>query len=338
MHASENGWAPLDTLLDCAEELGIDVASFRVELAQKLTLHQQVRDELSLLETYSYYDRSLVDAIRGAVYRMAGQAPITLDQYEILFHYMLGADDLYGALKAIWKFSAYAQQSLEKASMKLERNRGETRLSINWGVGDLERRYASLFYSELYRTIYILEWMIGCPLEIQRLELPFAESGFSRKLKEYLKYPVAYGKPAYTMVFPERMLNKPIVREISDLKLLLKVYPAVSVLQSGLEKLSIRVEHFIISQCISAEKMLSAAQLSTLLNMSETSMRRKLKSEGVSYSEIRRRCQETVAKHLLKNTAQDVGAIGYQVGFEDAAAFRRAFKSWTGLTPAAARR
>lgn len=330
-------WTPIAVLMDCAEDLGISVATFRSELHEKLSFHNNIHDELTLLEVYSYYDRNLVDAIRSAIYKMAGHVPITLAQYEIMFHYMLGADNLHGAIKRIWEFSSVAQQSLESARMELTRKMGEASLSINWGVGDLEKQYSSFFYSEFYRTIYIFEWLIGCPLGIHKIDVPFSKNDYSEKLNKYLNYPISYDKAAYTMHFSERTLDRPIVRNIGDLKFLLKVYPAVSVLQSGMERLSIRVEHFMISQCISSEKMLSAPQLATLLNMSETSMRRKLKSEGTSYGEIRRRCQESVARYLLKSTSQDISCIGYGVGFESAAAFRRAFKSWTGMTPSEAR-
>lgn len=39
------------------------------------------------------------------------------------------------------------------------------------------------------------------------------------------------------------------------------------------------------------------------------------------------------AKHLLETTATATDDIGAQVGYEDPASFRRAFKRMTGVTP-----
>ena len=44
------------------------------------------------------------------------------------------------------------------------------------------------------------------------------------------------------------------------------------------------------------------------------------------------------AKRRLERTEESVEAVGWHVGYEDAAFFRRLFKRVTGLTPAAYRK
>ena len=63
------------------------------------------------------------------------------------------------------------------------------------------------------------------------------------------------------------------------------------------------------------------------------SLSRKLKEEGTNYRNISNHIMEVRACGFLDNTRLSVDAIAAQMGFQDAANFRRAFKSWQGCSP-----
>ena len=69
------------------------------------------------------------------------------------------------------------------------------------------------------------------------------------------------------------------------------------------------------------------------LNLSQSSLYRKLKMADTSYQKIvdQYRCQQ--ALEYLNNSDLSVTKIAEIVGFSDSSNFRRAFKKWTGTTP-----
>jgi AraC-like DNA-binding protein len=69
------------------------------------------------------------------------------------------------------------------------------------------------------------------------------------------------------------------------------------------------------------------------LGTSVRSLRRRLSEHGVSYRALAQATLETSAKQLLGDSRRSVQEIAHDLGFADAAAFHRAFKRWTGLTP-----
>lgn len=73
------------------------------------------------------------------------------------------------------------------------------------------------------------------------------------------------------------------------------------------------------------------------LALSERSLRRRLSEEGWSYSAILQESQLLLAQQLLGDPTLSIQQIGSDVGFASVAAFHRAFKRWTGESPAAFR-
>ena len=67
--------------------------------------------------------------------------------------------------------------------------------------------------------------------------------------------------------------------------------------------------------------------------MSERSLRRHLSQRDTSFRLLLQEVRLFEAKKLLKTTALTVNQIALKLGYQEAANFRSAFKSWTGLTP-----
>jgi AraC-like DNA-binding protein len=69
------------------------------------------------------------------------------------------------------------------------------------------------------------------------------------------------------------------------------------------------------------------------LGMSVRSLRRRLSDDGASYRGLVQGIQEDAAIHALKNPERSLQDAANAAGFADPAAFQRAFKRWTGMTP-----
>ena len=68
--------------------------------------------------------------------------------------------------------------------------------------------------------------------------------------------------------------------------------------------------------------------------LSERSLRRRLAEEGWSYSAILQESQLLLAQQRLADPERSIQQVASDVGFTSTAAFHRAFKRWTGVSPA----
>lgn len=75
-------------------------------------------------------------------------------------------------------------------------------------------------------------------------------------------------------------------------------------------------------------------QTAARLNMSERSLRRRLRAEGVRYSDLAAQAAACAARALLADgrTVANVAAV---LGYADSSSFTHAFKQWTGTSPGA---
>ena len=73
------------------------------------------------------------------------------------------------------------------------------------------------------------------------------------------------------------------------------------------------------------------------LGLSRQTLFRKLKAEGVTFEAVLDELRRRLAMHYLNGRKVSVNETAYLVGFSDPAAFSRAFKRWTGLSPRAMR-
>ncbi|MEA3156254.1 MAG: hypothetical protein QOK44_3843, partial [Betaproteobacteria bacterium] len=59
--------------------------------------------------------------------------------------------------------------------------------------------------------------------------------------------------------------------------------------------------------------------------------------EGTTFQAIKDEVRRDIAIQRLTRSDDAISAIAYDVGFDDPTAFHRAFRHWTGSTPAAYR-
>ncbi|NUG10484.1 AraC family transcriptional regulator [Acinetobacter seifertii] len=73
------------------------------------------------------------------------------------------------------------------------------------------------------------------------------------------------------------------------------------------------------------------------LNISEATVQRRLKHEGVSYQQIKNEIRCDIAIERLSKSNDSIQDISEDLNFHDPSAFHRAFKKWTGISPGAYR-
>ncbi|AEF40671.1 Transcriptional regulator, AraC family [Hoyosella subflava DQS3-9A1] len=74
-------------------------------------------------------------------------------------------------------------------------------------------------------------------------------------------------------------------------------------------------------------------EIASQLHMEERTLRRKLTMEGVSFRDLVDEVRSTLAIEMLGNGQLTVAEVAVRLGYNDGAAFSRAFKRWTGSSP-----
>jgi AraC-like DNA-binding protein len=78
----------------------------------------------------------------------------------------------------------------------------------------------------------------------------------------------------------------------------------------------------------------NAASVARALHMSQRTLRRRLRAEGTSFQLLLEEVRAEIALRFVGGTREGFDAIAERLAFRDASAFFRAFRRWTGTTPA----
>lgn len=79
------------------------------------------------------------------------------------------------------------------------------------------------------------------------------------------------------------------------------------------------------------------AEVAHALTLSERSLQRRLADEGTAFDALLDDVRRELALRYLAAPKTAIGEVAYLLGYSEPSAFHRAFKRWTGLTPAEAR-
>ncbi|MEP7051113.1 MAG: AraC family transcriptional regulator [Pseudomonadota bacterium] len=132
--------------------------------------------------------------------------------------------------------------------------------------------------------------------------------------------------------FDAGILDRPQLHQHLALSAVLREHAEQQLQRVGREPGFIeRLQEYLLSRAPSRiPDMHSAAKD---LGTSARSLRRRLSEQGISYRSLVQSTLERSAKQLLGDPNRSVQEAAHALGFADAAAFHRAFKRWTGVTP-----
>jgi len=214
-------------------------------------------------------------------------------------------------------------------------------------VVDRERKEAALVYlcsddspgvqhsvlCNLAMWMRFAGWLIDQHIDITSATCAGPMPKFMAAIRHFFPCPVEYNQPVNSVTFSARHLDAELVRDEDDLREFLKLAPYYMVIEPQASTLSIthRIRQ-ILGNDFRVE-MPSFEELTTLLNMSARTLRRRLEKEGTSYQRIKDNARRDMAISMLSRDGLTVSEVAEQVGFSDPSAFHRSFKKWTGQSP-----
>lgn len=149
--------------------------------------------------------------------------------------------------------------------------------------------------------------------------------------------PVHYGCPRNELVLERAFLDRP--QRHAEQRLLALLDRQLGALLSELPE-SRRFRDVVMRGMMDElpEREPAVATIAAKLRMSTRSLQRRLKSEGTSFAEVLSDLRRDRALQYFQDGRLSISEVAFLLGFLDVTAFHRAFKRWTGSTPAEHRR
>ena len=178
-------------------------------------------------------------------------------------------------------------------------------------------------------------WLIDSRIALSSAQFAFAAPPHRDVYQVLFSAPAQFQSAQTAIEFDSRYLRLPLRRDEAALRLMLQRALPLTVLQYRRDRLLVqRVRQALLHQ---PQATHSADALAALLNLSARTLHRQLKDEGASLQTLKDEVRRARAQDLLLRTTRPIKQVAQAAGFQNEKSFTRAFKGWTGQSPAAFR-
>jgi AraC-like DNA-binding protein len=149
--------------------------------------------------------------------------------------------------------------------------------------------------------------------------------------RSFFRAAVGFDAVQNALVFPARWLAQPLPEANADLRC--RLQEEVARLDSRYAlSFAAKVRRALRAVVIAGN--CSAAGVAHSFGLQRRTLNRRLRAEGTTFETLLGEVRHEVACQLLGNTNMRVRSVSDALGYADSAAFTRAFRRWSGTTPA----
>jgi AraC-like DNA-binding protein len=179
-------------------------------------------------------------------------------------------------------------------------------------------------------------WYVDSRIPLQGAHFPFAAPPYADVFPLLFPGPIGFNAAKAEIRFDARYLALPLRRDEKALRQMLQHALPLTVRQYRRDRLLVQqVRQALVVRPAEAH---SAGGLAGVLHMSARTLHRQLKEEGASLQQLKDEVRCERAKDLLYRSGKPVKQVAAATGFRNEKSFIRAFRQWTGLSPAEFRR
>lgn len=267
----------------------------------------------------------IADAIDDEFFGLSS-SPMRRGSFELLCHCVITCGTLHEALQRALKFLAVI---LDRPRATLHIANRQAVLKIE---PELEPRSAFA-----YRTFWLIVmgvacWLIAKRMPIQRVEFACPAPVDRLDYHTFFGQEVRFESSATLISFDQSYLSQPVVRGPEDIAKFLSGAPANLLVRYQHDQTVTRqVRDILKDQRFAARS--DFGQVASELALTPSILRRRLKTEGQSYSAIKDEVRIGFAKEALRDQAITIAELSSSLGYSEPSAFYRAYRKITGLTP-----
>ena len=197
------------------------------------------------------------------------------------------------------------------------------------------RREFSLVHV-LRNILGLSSWFVDSRIPLQGASFPFGQPAHATTYHHMFAGPLHFDASRAELRFDARYLALPLRRDEAALRLMLQRALPLTVRQYRRDRLLVEQVRQVLATPVGATS--GASGIAALLNISARTLHRQLKDEGASLQQLKDEVRSARARDLLHRSNKPVKQVAAAVGFRNEKSFIRAFRSWTGASPAEFRR
>ncbi len=286
-----------------------------------------------------WIDNSHLTALVKALWRKTGNEtfgfdpqPLRIGTWALACEFMITGDTLGELYRKGERILSFLAPGLAGLSVRVEGDWVYVQPQTYLGESDPDH-----FLMEFMTVIWhrFPSWAIDEQIPLQSAFFSYPRPQHASFYDELFHTDVAFAQSTCGICFHSRYLQKRITRTQRELEVWLRDSPADLLYMPGRES-SVRAQLKAALRLLSKEGRRFPAFdiLCQELGMSPQVVRRRLADEGTSYQVIKDLVRRDQAQRLLSNLELSIVDVAEMIGFSEPAAFSRAFKKWTGSTPA----
>ena len=186
--------------------------------------------------------------------------------------------------------------------------------------------------SVLRNILGVACWLIDSRIPLLGAQLPFAAPLHREVYGVLFSGPTMFDSATAAIRFDARYLALPLRRDERALQQMLQRALPLTVLPYRRDRLLVQR----VRQALAAHpaQTHSAGALAELLHVSARTLHRQLKEEGASLQALKDEVRRAHATDLLLRSHRPIKQVAEAAGFQNEKSFMRAFKAWTGQSPA----
>lgn len=198
--------------------------------------------------------------------------------------------------------------------------------------------------SRLFRSIYPMAFAVANlrrlagdkSLSVEAVDVITGDDGDKEKYEAFFGGSLRFGEKQNRLLFSDEVLDTPVEGADPGVvpyleKLAYKEFQQIGHRPGVNQNFEELVRSTLEDAMLDGEHDLS--DLAQTLNMSERTLQRRLKEEGLSYRELVDEVRMELAMELLRAPEHTLQCIAHKLGYNHIASFTRAFKRWTGRPP-----
>lgn len=217
-----------------------------------------------------------------------------------------------------------------KVDAESQLNNMTLRFELEGLTGNALRHHVEASFCLLQRFV---EWLTGERLTDARYCVNFDRPANIAEYSQFLHGHVSFNQSEISVQLPTRVLDCPSPYYHNEMWRQSQVQLSARLRELGSSGRGV-FRRYVVSRLRSYEPPLpSLAQIANDLHTSERTLNRRLKEEGASFRELRASVLNQWAQLYLKKSDASIESIAGILGYQDAANFRRAFRSMNQMTP-----